>query len=316
MPSTPAPTPEATPTVDADSAADAAKALWQHLHRAGVAMAPQPDEAGVANWRIRLSRSTEPAADQAADPESSSSPASDQNSDRAPRETTPPKPRAKTVAESIEAAARSRLAAVPSTIASPQAYPAALPVVQRTSVLNETADAVAACQRCEELARCRTNTVFGEGDPEARFVFFGEGPGADEDRTGRPFVGRAGELLTKMILACKLTREQVYICNTVKCRPPGNRNPESAEVENCREYFQTQFETIQPEYIVCLGAVAAHALLQTKLGIGRLRQQFHTYRGSKVVVIYHPAYLLRNPDAKKAAWADLQMLMADAGLLP
>lgn len=173
---------------------------------------------------------------------------------------------------------------------------------------------VADCTKCSVLSQCRTQTVFGEGTPKPRFLFFGEGPGADEDQTGRPFVGKAGQLLTKMIEACHLSREQIYITNSVKCRPPGNRNPDPTEVGNCREYFEQQFEILRPEYIICLGAVPSQALLKTKLSIGRLRQTFHTYRDSKVLAIYHPAYLLRNPDAKRAAWADLQLLMKDAGL--
>ena len=157
-------------------------------------------------------------------------------------------------------------------------------------------------------------SVFGEGSPIPRFVFFGEGPGAEEDRSGRPFVGRAGDLLTKMIEACTLLREDVYILNTVKCRPPGNRNPEPDELENCRDYYQRQLAILRPEYIVCLGAISSQELLQNKTPVGKMRGQFHTYYDSKVLVTYHPAYLLRNPAAKKAAWEDLQLMMRDAGL--
>ncbi len=147
-----------------------------------------------------------------------------------------------------------------------------------------------------------------------RFAFFGEGPGADEDRTGRPFVGKAGQLLTKMIEACKLERSDVYIFNTVKCRPPGNRNPEPDEINNCREYYQQQLSILRPEYIVCLGAVSAQELLQSKLSVGRLRGKLHRHFESKVLVTYHPAYLLRNPSAKKAAWEDLQIMLRDANI--
>jgi DNA polymerase len=119
--------------------------------------------------------------------------------------------------------------------------------------------------------------VFGEGSVSARVAFFGEGPGADEDSSGRPFVGRAGQLLTKMIEACKFNREDVYILNTVKCRPPGNRNPEPEEISNCRHFYQRQFAILRPEYIVCLGAVAAQELLKSKLPVGRLRGELHTY---------------------------------------
>ena len=147
-----------------------------------------------------------------------------------------------------------------------------------------------------------------------RFAFFGEVPGEEEDLSGRPFVGKAGNLLTKMLQACTLQRDDVYILNTVKCRPPGNRNPEGDELSNCRSYYQQQFEMLRPEYIVCLGAVSAQELLGTKLSVGRLRGTLHRYFASKVLVTYHPAYLLRNPAAKKAAWADLQYLMRDAGI--
>ena len=178
------------------------------------------------------------------------------------------------------------------------------------------AEQVAGCTRCPELVRCRTQTVFGEGHPSPRVVFFGEGPGADEDRSGRPFVGRAGQLLTKMIEACSFQREEVYILNTVKCRPPNNRNPEPSEIENCRQYFETQLSILRPEYIICLGAVSSRALLNSKLSVGRLRGKMHRYFESKVVVTYHPAYLLRTPAAKKAAWEDLQLMLRDAGIAP
>jgi len=166
------------------------------------------------------------------------------------------------------------------------------------------------------LAFARKQTVFGEGNPQARVCFFGEGPRAEEDRQGRPFVGPAGQLLTKMIEACKLQREEVYLLNTVKCRPPANRNPELVEVENCRGYFEQQLEIIQPEYIVCLGLIAARALLRSAISIGRLRGVFHQYRSSKVLVTYHPDYLLRTPQAKRAAWEDLQLMMKDMGIKP
>jgi DNA polymerase len=189
-----------------------------------------------------------------------------------------------------------------------------LPADQRQSSLQVINETVKVCHRCENLADCRTNTVFGEGSPTPRFVFFGEGPGADEDLSGRPFVGRGGQLLTKMIEACTLRREDVYILNTVKCRPPGNRNPEPGELENCREYYQRQLAILRPEYIVCLGAVSSQELLQNKTSVGKMRGRLHSYFESKVLVTYHPAYLLRTPAAKKAAWDDLQFMMRDAGL--
>jgi uracil-DNA glycosylase family 4 len=173
---------------------------------------------------------------------------------------------------------------------------------------------VKGCTRCKELAAERTNTVFGVGDPNARICFFGEAPGADEDKQGEPFVGRAGKLLNKIIEACTFSREDVYILNVLKCRPPGNRNPSVEETCNCREYFERQLEVIAPEYIVCLGTSSAQSLLETKVSIGRLRGEFHDFHGIKVLATYHPAYLLRNPSAKKDVWEDMQFLMRDMGV--
>jgi DNA polymerase len=173
---------------------------------------------------------------------------------------------------------------------------------------------VVSCTRCDELARTRTQTVFGVGNPRARLCFMGEAPGADEDRLGEPFVGRAGQLLNKFIDACKMKRDDVYICNIIKCRPPDNRNPLPEEAANCRPFLERQLELIQPEFICCLGAVAAQNLLGTQLSIGKLRGKVHTYRGAKVVCTYHPAYLLRNPAAKKDTWEDMKFLMRQMGV--
>lgn len=189
-----------------------------------------------------------------------------------------------------------------------------LPLAERVGRLAELAAEVAACERCDVLAQCRKFTVFGEGNPQARICFFGEAPGQEEDLSGRPFVGPAGQLLTRMIEACTLSRDQVYILNTVKCRPPGNRNPEETERENCRPFFEEQLRIIRPDYIVCLGLVAAQTLLSTPLSIGRLRGKFYRYHDSKVLVTYHPSYLLRTPSAKREAWVDLKMLMSDLGV--
>lgn len=208
-----------------------------------------------------------------------------------------------------------RLDPVAAVTVSGEPYPGeSLSLPQRQVKLDELGLQVSACEHCGQLASCRTRTVFGEGAAQPRFVFFGEAPGQDEDLSGRPFVGRAGELLTKMIEACTLRREDTYILNTVKCRPPGNRNPEPEEIANCRPYYQTQLRILRPEYIVCLGAVSAQELLQSRLSVGRLRGSMHRYHDSKVLVTYHPAYLLRNPAAKRAAWHDLQALMKDAGI--
>ena len=173
---------------------------------------------------------------------------------------------------------------------------------------------VAACRQCAELAQTRTQTVFGVGNPDARLVFLGEAPGADEDKQGIPFVGRAGQLLTKIIEACTLTRDDVYILNILKCRPPGNRNPSSAESAACRGFLDRQLAAIRPEVICCLGTVAAQNLLDTDTTIGRLRGSFHEYQGLKVLCTYHPAYLLRNPPAKRMVWEDMQLLMAEMGI--
>lgn len=180
--------------------------------------------------------------------------------------------------------------------------------------LDQLAAEVAQCVKCEELACTRTQTVFGVGSPTARICFFGEAPGADEDKQGEPFVGRAGQLLTQIIEACTFQREEVYILNTLKCRPPGNRNPTPEENANCMPYFVRQLEIIQPEYIVCLGKFAAQNLLQSEAPIGRLRGTFHDYNGAKVIATYHPAYLLRNPSAKRDVWEDMKMMLRDMGI--
>jgi DNA polymerase len=201
--------------------------------------------------------------------------------------------------ESEDVARRAKAAATPNR-------QALLEVIQRE---------VAACQRCPELAATRTQTVFGVGDPQARLCFMGEAPGADEDRQGEPFVGRAGKLLTDIIeKGMGLRREDVFILNVLKCRPPGNRNPNADEVECCRGYFERQLEILQPEFICCLGSIATQALLDTKGALGRMRGRFHDYRGIKVVVTYHPSYLLRCPQEKKKTWEDIRMLMNEMGL--
>jgi len=173
---------------------------------------------------------------------------------------------------------------------------------------------VAACTRCAELASTRTQTVFGVGNPQARLCFLGEAPGADEDLQGEPFVGRAGQLLTKIIEACKLSRADVYILNVLKCRPPGNRTPAPEEADNCRGFLDRQLEIIRPEFICCLGTVAAQSLLRTTVTISRLRGQWFEYRGSTIICTFHPSYLLRNPSAKKDVWEDMKRLMERMGM--
>lgn len=187
--------------------------------------------------------------------------------------------------------------------------------VDRASALALLAEEVKKCQKCEILAKSRTQTVFGAGNPNADLVFIGEAPGADEDREGIPFVGRSGQLLTDMITkGMKIAREDVYICNILRCRPPGNRTPTSEEATNCRPFLEQTLEIIQPKFICCLGTVAAQNLLQTSTAIGLLRGKKLEYKEIPVVCTYHPSYLLRTPSAKKSAWEDLQVLMQLMGL--
>jgi DNA polymerase len=179
------------------------------------------------------------------------------------------------------------------------------------------------CTKCR-LHENRTQTVFGVGDPRPRLAFVGEGPGADEDAQGIPFVGRAGQLLTRMIAAMTLTREQVYICNVVKCRPPGNRTPTEDEMTVCSPYLMRQLAILRPQVIVTLGRPATQCLLVTKVPISKLRGQFHDFPPpelshlglppARLMPTFHPAYLLRNPPAKADAWEDLKQVMAELGL--
>jgi len=171
------------------------------------------------------------------------------------------------------------------------------------------------CTRCK-LSGGRTTLVFGVGNPQAELMFVGEGPGADEDVQGEPFVGKAGQLLTRMIEAMGYRREQVYIANVVKCRPPGNRNPEPDEIEACEPFLRRQIEAVGPKVIVALGKFAAHTLLRTAIPITKLRGTWSTYAGVKLMPTFHPAYLLRSPDEKAKAWADLQLVMVELGKRP
>jgi uracil-DNA glycosylase family 4 len=181
--------------------------------------------------------------------------------------------------------------------------------------LELTRENLGECTRCR-LHKQRNKIVFGAGNPRAELVFVGEGPGHDEDLQGLPFVGRAGKLLTQMIEAMGLQREDVYICNVVKCRPPENRKPEEDEVATCSPYLYRQLDAIAPKAIVCLGAVAAQTLLKTADPISRFRGTWFDFRGTKLLPTYHPAYLLRNPAAKGEVWKDLQKVMALLGLKP
>jgi DNA polymerase len=234
-------------------------------------------------------------------------------------------PAAKSSAKSVAAGAAG---SVTPPLSSSKAAPS-LPIISVPSgptlfeaaerVPGETLDDIRAdlgeCTRCR-LHKARTKLVFGVGNPKAELVFVGEGPGRDEDIQGEPFVGRAGKLLTQMIEAMSLRREDVYICNVVKCRPPENRLPDKDEIDVCSPFLLRQIAAIQPKVICCLGACSAQTLLATNQGISRFRGEWFDFRGSKLIATYHPAYLLRNPPAKSEVWKDLQKVMAVLGLQP
>ena len=184
--------------------------------------------------------------------------------------------------------------------------PAVLPAETLADIRSDLGD----CQRCK-LASGRTHIVFGSGHATVKLVFVGEGPGFEEDQKGEPFVGAAGQLLTRIIAAINLRRKQVYICNIIKCRPPGNRNPEPDEIEACLPFLKRQIAAIQPDFICALGKVAAQTLLNSDVPISRLRGRFYDYNGIKLLPTYHPAYLLRNPDKKREVWEDMKMLMKE-----
>jgi uracil-DNA glycosylase family 4 len=186
---------------------------------------------------------------------------------------------------------------------------------ERRVALQVLAGQVSGCTRCPELSSTRTQTVFADGTLGAELCFIGEAPGADEDAQGKPFVGAAGQLLNKIIAACGMKREEVYICNIIKCRPPGNRTPKVEEALHCREYLTRQLELVRPKFICALGSCAVQHLLETTQSLGRLRGRFHDYRGIPVLVTYHPAYLLphRSPEKKRDVWQDMQLLMKRMG---
>jgi len=207
---------------------------------------------------------------------------------------------------------------IPARKTPPPPFPAAsaenIPVAERAAALQAVREDIGDCTRCPLAFQGRHTIVFGDGDPNARLMFIGEGPGADEDMQGLPFVGRAGQLLNNMIAAMGLKRAEVYIANIVKCRPPQNRVPEPEEANTCTRFLFRQIEVIRPQVIVALGATAATYLLGGKSALARLRGRLHEARGAKLIVTYHPAYLLRDPTQKKEAWKDLQLAMAELGL--
>ena len=191
---------------------------------------------------------------------------------------------------------------------------APLPITERGAALERLQAEIGDCTRCPLAYAGRHTIVFGEGAAHAELMFVGEGPGADEDASGRPFVGKAGQLLTNMIGAMGLQREQVYIANIVKCRPPGNRTPEFVEATTCSQFLLQQIDIVRPKLIVALGATAATYLLGVRQSLASLRGQWYQSRGAKVAVTYHPAFLLRDPRQKAEAWKDLQRVMAELGL--
>lgn len=183
----------------------------------------------------------------------------------------------------------------------------------RRVALSLMADEIAKCNRCKELFSTRTQTVFGVGQLSPDLCFVGEAPGADEDRQGEPFVGAAGQLLNKIIEAMGLSRDEVYICNTLKCRPPKNRTPTPDECTNCRPYFERQIELVAPKLICCLGATAAKNVLRSTQGINRLRGRWLDYNGIPVMCTFHPAALLRDPALKRDTWDDMKLILQRLG---
>lgn len=235
-----------------------------------------------------------------------SAPPQTARSEPALREPPIPAPQSDFNGEESTIPARKAPSASPSVVA-------AAPPADRAAALQILQEDIGECTRCA-LHKGRHTIVFGQGDPNARLMFVGEGPGADEDAQGLPFVGRAGQLLNNMIAAMGLNREQVYIANVVKCRPPNNRTPEPDEANTCVPFLLRQIEVIRPQVLVALGATAATYLLGQRQPLAALRGRIHSLRGTSLIVTYHPAYLLRDPRQKKEAWADLQIAMRELGL--
>lgn len=232
----------------------------------------------------------------------------------------------KTALESAGAPAEANLFGIPETPVLPTLAPIQATVggftspvlgtdAKRKQLLVIESQEVRSCTKCR-LCESRTNTVFGEGNPDAEIFFIGEGPGETEDRTGRPFVGRAGELLDRMIAAMGLKREQVYIGNIVKCRPPGNREPAPDEVSTCTPFLERQIEIVRPKVIVTLGRPAAQHMLQQKISITKIRGQWQSWRGIRLMPTFHPAYILRQytAETRAAVWSDLRQVMSELGL--
>jgi len=214
----------------------------------------------------------------------------------------------------LEAAIFTQKSSPESLFAEPES--SAVPAEGRVAALESIRADIGDCKRCPLAFQGRHKIVFADGDPNARLMFVGEGPGADEDAQGLPFVGRAGQLLNNMINAMGLQRSDVYIANVVKCRPPQNRTPEPVEANTCMQFLWRQIEVVNPQVIVALGSTAATHLLGAKSSLAGLRGRIHQVRDSQLIVTYHPAYLLRDPRQKAEAWKDLQIAMKELGLKP
>jgi uracil-DNA glycosylase family 4 len=300
----------------------AGEQLLSHWRRSGISQIPVSSPAAIAAAKAWVLANAEGLQDSGDLVESRQETPARKTAELTPHgPSADPTPTISAVAAPAESPKRIAVEAVSDSVPMPkmdmppgQWQTAPMDFVARQSAFQLLNDQVVACKKCEDIACRRQRTVFGVGPVNARIVMFGEAPGADEDRVGEPFVGMAGQLMDKILAASGLKREEVYIMNSLKCRPPNNRTPVDSEIENCRPYFEAQLETIQPDYIVCWGSIAVRAVLKSTESVGRLRGKFHSFRGAKVLVTYHPAYLLRNPDAKRLTWEDMKMLMREIGI--
>ncbi len=316
-------------TLDPHETALEAAALAAHLHRAGVEWLPLPNLQATTQLASRFA-----AADEIAKPTVQTQgshaaigakvpPASGGNVQQGGSPAGMPTPQSRPSSSGVKpnrppsTRPATRLQGVPAIEATPGEYPGrSLNTDQRILQLKQLEEVFSSSSQGKSLTSSRNGKVFGEGNPNPRFAFFGEELVKEKDVTGQPLVDPAGQLLTRMLQACTFARDEVYILNTIKYPALENRNPESSEIESSQTFYQQHFEILRPEYIVCFGAVSSQELLNTKLSVGRLRGTLHRYFASKVLVTYPPDYLYRNPAAKKAAWADLQLLMRDAGITP
>ncbi len=311
--------------MDLQQWAKATQQLLQHMQRSGIDRLPCPQAtlpSEVRAWLEGLERVAEPdASSGSSSTASNASIAQSQQTSAATaaistatitagRVAEPPATRFDTVVTEAGATWKAR---APQHEFGPWNEPS-LSTVERQTALDSLDTSVRACRKCTDIVCRRQRTVFGIGPLHPKLVMFGDVPGADEDRKGEPFVGAAGQLLDKILKAAGLGRHEVYLMNSLKCRPPGDRTPTEIEIENCRPFYESQLEILQPEYIVCWGSVAVRAILGTTDSIGRLRGRFHAYKQAKVLVMYHPVYLLRNPEAKRSTWEDMKLLMRTLGI--